>query len=321
MAGLAQVLGAVQLQGSVTLPMMRYAVSFDVTEPVHLPEYSGSTLRGAFGQALRRTACMTRQKDCKSCPLYRSCPYTDIFETPPPETHSLQKFSQIPNAYVIEPPNWGRRVYEPGEKLEYEFVLFGRARRHLALVVFAMIRAFKHDVGHGRAAFRTLHAVTSSGPVLLLESENDRIQAHENETTLVVPQGTTLELSVQTPLRLQNNGRPLRAGEITARTLLMSMVRRTALIHEFQCEESLSLDFAQLALEAEAVGMECALHWLDWTRYSSRQNRAMNLGGVVGSIRLTNLSHALSLFCACSTLTHVGKNATFGLGRTTLIGK
>ena len=72
MAGLQEVLLSPNTMESVTLPMVRYRIAFEVTEPVHLPEYSGSTIRGAFGGALRRVACMTRQKDCKACPLYRS---------------------------------------------------------------------------------------------------------------------------------------------------------------------------------------------------------------------------------------------------------
>lgn len=56
MAGLQEVLLSPNTMESVTLPMVRYRIAFEVTEPVHLPEYSGSTIRGAFGGALRRVA-------------------------------------------------------------------------------------------------------------------------------------------------------------------------------------------------------------------------------------------------------------------------
>lgn len=319
MAELWDVLGAEGASAeSVTLPMVRYRITFEVTEPVQLPEYSGSTLRGAFGTALRLTACMTRQKDCKTCPLYRSCPYTEIFETPPPEKHALQKFSQIPNAYVIEPPNWGRRAYERGEKLEFHFVLFGRALRHLALVVYAMQRAFAHDVGHGRAIFRGL-AVESGGDMRpLIHSMDERIPEHEETTTVRLPAGGNLTLNVETPLRLQKNGTPLQPHEIGAHALLMAMMRRIALIYEFQCREPLALDFRALSEAAEDVQIKTDLVWKDWTRYSNRQQKRMNLGGVVGWIELMALPRPFAALCACSTLTHIGKNATFGLGRVSL---
>lgn len=54
------------------LILARYRFGFTVETPVHLHYYAGSQLRGAFGHALRRTACMTRLKDCKECPLYRT---------------------------------------------------------------------------------------------------------------------------------------------------------------------------------------------------------------------------------------------------------
>ena len=59
-----------------TLPAARYRFDFEVTVPLRLPEYAGSMIRGVFGRALRRLACMTREKDCKACPL--SVSYTHL---------------------------------------------------------------------------------------------------------------------------------------------------------------------------------------------------------------------------------------------------
>ena len=109
-----------------SLPIARYQFTFQVTDAIQLPEYAGSTLRGAFGRALRKIACMTKQTDCKSCPLYRTCPYTNIFETPAPAEHQIQKFSQVPNGYIIEPPEWGEKTYLPNELFQFSLVLFGK---------------------------------------------------------------------------------------------------------------------------------------------------------------------------------------------------
>ena len=98
------------------LPLARYRFHWRVSAPIHLPAYAGSMLRGAFGHALRRLACMTRQADCAACPLLHTCPYPGIF-APPPVEHSLQRFSQMPAPYVIEPPAWGERTLEVGEAL------------------------------------------------------------------------------------------------------------------------------------------------------------------------------------------------------------
>ena len=63
------------------LPIARYRFGFALESEMRLPEYAGSTLRGVFGHALRRLACMTRQKECSGCPLLQSCPYSRIFAT------------------------------------------------------------------------------------------------------------------------------------------------------------------------------------------------------------------------------------------------
>ena len=57
------------------IPLTRIQFQFKVTQAIGLPEYAGSMLRGAFGGALRRTACMTKQKTCTDCPLIQTCPY------------------------------------------------------------------------------------------------------------------------------------------------------------------------------------------------------------------------------------------------------
>ncbi len=61
-------------------PIARYRFQFSVTENLHFPDYAGSMLRGAFGRALRKISCMTKQPDCKECPLYRTCPYPAILK-------------------------------------------------------------------------------------------------------------------------------------------------------------------------------------------------------------------------------------------------
>ena len=61
-------------------PVARYRFVFEVTSDMALPDYAGSAIRGAFGHALRRIACMTHLPSCPDCPLFQSCPYSTIFE-------------------------------------------------------------------------------------------------------------------------------------------------------------------------------------------------------------------------------------------------
>lgn len=131
-------------------PIARYRFSARMREPVALPHYAGSLLRGMLGAALRNVACMTRQPTCTGCPLLQTCPYSQLFETPAPvrDTQQRRDFSQIPHAYVVEPPPLGTRTLPAGAMLEFHIVLFGKALQQLALVVFALQRGLASRIPH-----------------------------------------------------------------------------------------------------------------------------------------------------------------------------
>lgn len=312
-------------------PAARYRFEFTVETPIRLPEYAGSTLRGVFGNALRRTACVTRERECKPCPLYRNCPYPAVFETPAPEQHALQKFSQIPNPYIVEPPDWGERVYAPGETLAFHLVLVGQALRHLPLIVLAWQRAFGHGVGKGDGTARLERVVHEPNMAAMgrpmdmrkgdavFEAGEGVLRDHAQTIGRAMPDaaatGRPITLHFTTPLRLQHNGKPIGAPELTARDLLVGLVKRTALISEFHLGQKLDLDFHALADAASAIESEKKLRWRDWARYSNRQKQEMALGGVVGDWALHGDLTPFLPFLHLGQWLHVGKNATFGLGR------
>ena len=303
-------------------PIARYRLAWTVTEPIHFPPYAGSTLRGAFGRALRKTACMTHLATCKGCPLYRSCPYTGIFETPAPAEHQLQKFSQIPNPYVIEAPDWGEKTYQVGECLSFELVLFGRALYHLALIVFAFKRAFNHQVGHGKAQFDGLYHLDVNGQLTLIYSETDsEIIEHEQEVCLehLAPLAGDVQMNLLTPLRLQANGVGLSPVRIQADTVLMTLVRRISLLNEFHAANKLHFPFSDMKAYTQNVQIHKDLQWQDWIRYSSRQHQRMHLGGVVGKIDFMDLDPLFGSLLQIGQWVHLGKNATFGLGKYQLL--
>lgn len=311
---------------SSTLPIARYRLTVRMREPLELPHYAGSLLRGQFGAALRRVACMTRQPTCSGCPLQTTCPYARIFEAPAPPkgSHTLQNFSQIPNSYVIEPPPPGARFLQAGESFAFHTVLIGHARDQLALIIFAWQRALAQGLTKSRspadllavewiAPDDTAHAIWHRDTPVLLD----------HPATLELPHappslGESLTLDIHTPLRLQHQGHPLRVKQLTPRALIAALARRTALVMEFHADQP---DWGQAVPElvqlADGLGHEHALHWHDWTRYSSRQQQEMTLGGVLGRWTLHGDSKMLADLWPWLWLgqwLHVGKNATMGMG-------
>lgn len=304
-------------------PLARYRFEFQVTQPIRLPDYAGSMLRGAFGHALRQLACMTRRKECAGCPLLASCPYPAIFAPLPPPSHALQKFSQIPVPYVIEPPAWGARQLGEGDSLIFHFVLIGRALKDLPLIILAWRRAFARGVGAGDGTAELVRVVHSSeaGDTEIHRPDTGALIQHAQEIRFHPDREadtTRISLEFTTPLRLQRNGHALPPEKLDARTLLMALARRANLLAEFHAHGPLVDDFPALTQACDGVHDTRQLVWRDWTRYSSRQHQAMTLGGVIGTWTLEGELAPFLPFLHLGKWLHVGKEAAFGLGRFTL---
>ncbi len=102
--------------------------------------------------------------------------------------------------------------------------------------------------------------------------------------------------------------------------LIRGLLRRISALAYFHHGMPLTADFAGLVAAASAVRLEeNHTRWVDWTRYSNRQDAGMNLGGIVGQATYRgNLAPFRELLVLGAVL-HVGKNTTFGLGRYRLL--
>jgi hypothetical protein len=300
-----------------SLAVARYQFNFEVQDTLHLNFYSGSMLRGVFGHALRHLACMTKMANCKECPLYRTCPYPEIFETPPPENHSLQNFSQIPAPYVIEPPPMGEKVYRVGEILSFSMVLIGRAIEQLPLIIFAWQRAFARGVGKYESRAKLLNVVfepnQSAQQIIFDALENSAILEHKPFHFEKSDLANVLTLNVITPLRIQQKGAVL-SHDMQGRDFVMSLVRRYYLLQEFHGENYQPPNFVELAEQAHAVKCENNLNWCSWDRYSNRQQQKMTMGGVIGELVLSGELKPFLPLLHLGQWFHAGNKTSFGMG-------
>jgi len=318
----------------LVFPVARYRFQFIAEQPVQLPDYAGSALRGVFGHALRAAACVTGLPDCRPCALYRSCPYPAIFETPPPLHYPRRNLSNIPQPFVVEPPPWGESRYPTGSTLSFDSVLIGPALQQMPLLVMAWRHALQRGLGpqQGRARLAQLWVEGDPEPLLCGAGENGNDSGSDSNAasagrwalrphsqtlalppTAAAPASVTLHFS--TPLRLQRDGQILVAAQLTPRDLLMALLRRTAQLVELQLGSTLDVDFAALNAHASTITGNHQGVWRDWQRNSSRQQQRMVLGGVVGRWTLRGDLAPFWPLLYLGQWLHVGKNTTFGLGR------
>lgn len=299
------------------LPLARLHLTVRADAPLQLPPYAGSMLRGAFGHALLALAPLPHT-DGQPCSLAHQCPYCQVFATPALPGHSLQKFTQMPQAYVIEPPEEGEQRLPAGQTFGFSVVLIGKALAHLPVVIQAWERALRSGLGVQRSRCTLLAVHAEQQPHPLWQAGASPAIRH---TPAPLPPGAPLAehatLTLRTPLRLQQRGQIASAGQLSARLLLITLARRWQLLADVHLGISApQQDFAALTARADAVELvPQELRWFDWGRFSTHQQREMRLGGLLGSVQLRGDLAPFAALLHLGQWLHVGKNASFGMGK------
>lgn len=325
------------------LRIAKYRFTLEALEELHLPRYKGSTLRGGFGHVFKRTVCFQEEvKRCADCLLKANCPYAYIFETAPPQdAEVLRTYSHVPLPFVIEPPLDTRTVYEPGEALDFGLVLVGRAINYLPYFIVVFKELGRVGLGRGRGKY-TLREVAAVQPLdgveeIIYSAADEMIcdrdlsvgYAEVEARARGLPDAK-LTARFLTPTRLKHGGRLAKEGP-PFHVLIRAILRRVSSLSYFHCGERWETDYRGIIEAAKGVRLaEAGTGWVDWERYSRRQQQRMNLGGLVGQATYegdasTGLSTGASTglrtglrpflpLLVLGELVHVGKACVFGNG-------
>ncbi len=302
---------------SVHLPILQMHFQFQTETPPRLPAFAGSAWRGGFGHALKRAVCVARGTPCPSCLLYRSCAYPYIFETPPPpDAAKMRRYATVPHPYALQ-------IERSHAGLQYRLglTLFGRAERYGAYVVHALHQAGQSGMGRDRQAFQLQEVLQASGPDLTAWRSAYRtgqpLELAPAAAPAVPDLPDTLQIRLEAPLRVRRLDRLVTPAEFRFADLFGPLLRRVSMLTYFHTDTPLEVDFAGLSRAAEQVPIhEADLDWMDWTRYSSRQDTTMEMGGIVGRFSLRGRDlESLWPYLWLGQWTHAGKAATMGLGR------
>ncbi len=304
----------------ISLPFSRFRFHCRTVTPLSLPSYAGSAWRGAFGHALKRTVCVTRTPRCPDCLLWRSCAYSDIFETPPPpDTPLLANGSAAPHPFILHPEATNGAALRPDEPFTVDLTLIGRAVSQLPYIVHAWGEMGKQGVGKGRGRYRLEGVSQSAGgawrPIHQAGGGLSPFPA-EAPPPPPPPEGVC-RLMIETPLRIRHAQRLMGPAAFHFRGLAASLLRRLSLLHHFHGTVPLEVDFRALVRRAEAVEpLEQNLYWYDWQRYSTRQQSRMKMGGLLGQVAFKAGSlRPFWPWLALGQWLHVGKSVSMGLGR------
>jgi hypothetical protein len=292
------------------LPYVRLRCTLRAEAPAVLPPFKGSLLRGAFGHALRRLTCaFGPHQACADCALRHTCAYPRIFETrieadPPP---FLRGLPTSPRPYIFE-PGTDERSFSPGDPLPFDLLLLGQAADLQAYALLAIERMARNGLGRDRIPFvlDDAKATTPSGTWKTVYAEGR-----------ISPALATLQplLRFLTPTRLMVRG--TLQEEPGFRPLVFAALRRALELSWFHHPEApLDWNFHSLLDRASKIRIPAkTLRWHDWERYSNRQGRKIEMGGFVGMMHLEGDLQPFTQLLRMTEVLHVGKGATFGLGR------
>ncbi len=289
------------------------------TSDAILPPFKGSTLRGAFGYALKKITCALPRMQCADCILAPSCCYSLVFESEKLGRNraGYARLAARPHPYVLEPPVDDRSEYAAGDTFSFTLHLFGPALSYRSQVLYAVILMGEAGLGRQHQGTFVVNMVTA-GRETIYDGETRTLSLEDASRSLAfdpVPKEACSRLNIAfcTPFRVKRANSFVR--EFDFGTLVRAAMRRVSSLEDAYGNGEPEVDYRALARLADAVRVvtdETA--WLDIGRYSSRQHRPMKIGGIVGMAEVEgDLGPLMPFLRYCETV-HLGKQTAFGLG-------
>jgi|LSQX01.1.fsa_nt_gb hypothetical protein len=294
------------------------------TDKLVLGKFVGSTIRGGFGYALKKVACLIKSnKKCNLCALSETCPYFLLFESKQRNDQANLKAFEIPRPYIFDTTLNTRQVYTNNTPLYLRLTLIGSAITRFPYFFLSLQELGNTGFGYGRKNF-IVEDVVQSYPVVkkLYDKREETLGKPEigKLTNNINIDTETITIDFLTPLRIKQSGKLISSLEF--RDLIKSIIHRTTFLSQHWCDTNIEFDWNNLLKESKTIKIvDSNIGWTDLQRYSSRQMSNMKIGGITGNITYKgNLKQFMPLLHLGSYL-HTGKNTTFGLGKYQIIGK
>ena len=275
--------------------------------------YALFDLRPHFQEAFRQVVGCC-QPQCIPCSMGESCPYHLTFaqhlSADPAALKRYQKPS-LPFLFDIpvlpEPPNRGCTI-------ELLLTLTGPANNYLTVYIEATERMFA-NAGLRRSVCSILLKVESAGYGAARSSVMERSGSMSEGQLQTLSLKGILETQVLpvdhatiiilTPMRILVEGKP--TTELPFSPLIRSLFRRISSLTYYYGEDDSVLDYKWLSDQSRRVEtVSDDFHWVNW---------GIRGGGIIGKGTFSGDMTEFHSFLLAGEYLHVGKGASFGLGR------
>lgn len=307
---------------ALNLPIARYQFELQAQTPLSFPPYAGSTWRGAFGNALKRTVCVTRQPRCEGCLLRRSCVYSVVFETPAGTEPLLSKGNAAPHPFILHPLETSGQQYAAGASLRIQLTLLGQAIGYLPYFVHSIQQMGEHGVGAKLGRYSLVHvwqeqALGAEDWQVIYAAAQGQLNPLKPRPVSIPSAPEAIRVVFKTPFRARHEGHLMHESMFDVASFMMGLLRRLSLLSAYHTSECLELDFRALRAQAQQLeAAEVAFKWFEWTRYSSRQQGLIAMDGMLGHFCLSGMDwQAFWPWLWWGQWLHVGKGTVMGQGQ------
>jgi len=285
-----------------------------------LPEFKGYTLRGRFGDILKKTTCLF-ETNCLECPSPENCVFFYLFRTQ--ISHGSLK-RDLPKPFVLNPPLEERKDW----KIVFELIFIGRGMEFIPLVVFLFSQLGRVGLGgsgrdgrRGKYYLEKVESLTLDGESQLLYSHTEQVlqsgvqviqwkDFQARAERLKTLSGVTVKFL--TPAQIKYGG--YARQDIDFHILIESLVRRIRMLCRYHCGEELEIDLAELRTEAKRVRVEKReTFWFRQKR--DPKGKGYNLNGISGQIAYRGPVERFLPYLFVGEQIGIGKKTSFGLGR------
>ncbi|MCM1322156.1 MAG: CRISPR system precrRNA processing endoribonuclease RAMP protein Cas6 [Bacteroides sp.] len=272
-------------------------------------------LRSVLGKNLHSMCCISKKTVCTECLYRETCVYSFIFETILPQNNLVlpgRNKGCHPYSFSVKK----RERENPISAYSFTITLFGKAIESLPYIYAAFVRAGTCGLFKSRTQFKVESVTACEKNILLdenhldLETEpalwgfSDECEANSHE----------LLVELNSPLRFKFGGKY--GTNFTAQDFMNCLCRRAKTLCSLYGEIS-EKEKSKKYTASESMRIEDRkIRWIDLNHYSARQKNAMELGGAVGTFKLSGKfsNFELSLL-ELAKIAGAGKSTNFGLGQ------
>lgn len=276
------------------------------------------SIRGDFMQVFHSAVC--RQKSqCGVCPEHAGCSYHNTFsQALADDPTALRRHQKPPLPFVFDLP-----ILPPlpnnGQELEIGLTLAGSAINFIEDYI-AAVRLLFSPGNPGRKVCGTITRVESLAcsdfrSCIMKNASDmalDRVAtiSARDLTEMNTLNSSRIRLTIISPMRILQDGRPLR--EFSFSPFVRSLLRRISSLAYYYYGNGLEVDFKWLSNASATVEVsENDFHWTDW----QEERCPDRLSGIIGSGSCLGGLEDFHTFLLLGEHFHVGKGASFGLGR------